>query len=151
MITDIYEISTEGELLPWGWADNLSMSELKANVKKISDIEWVSKGEKYRLELLDKSMLDFLPNFSGLIFIDRNGGLRNQIVVLNENSTERIRVSVPSVSEYYNENKASFYSFSFNKNEICNVTFDIDGMHTDYKAILDTNTGEFSGFEKTRA
>lgn len=156
-IKNYQNITTENEVFsPQSWKEYLDKKWIdkttsKDEKKVISLVRWEYRNKVFSLALkVENAIPDLLPDLSGLLAIEHTDNLfADELVIYDDNLTERFRIKPPVVSEWSKPDNAYFYYVKFNKNNgQCECLFN-DG-HDEYVGLLDLLTGSLTNVKKTR-
>ncbi len=149
MMKEIYKITEDGERISSKWFDDQYAKGIFPK-KKIVGAQWENNGKLVTKCYKQASPPEFLPDKTGVIFIERDGERKGgELVFFEPDGRERFRVSPTVGLEGSEPNNASFYYVECNhKDRICYVYLN-DG-NSDYRARLNIETGKLTDFEKTR-
>lgn len=150
MISDFYKVTDSNELLNSLWWKKFVNNGFSLDRKNIVSVQWVFNGKLYEKPLNNNPSLDVLPNFDGLIGVEKTNGNRcDSLVVYEPDLTERFRIKPPVASEWAIPTEAYFYYVRFNKsNGTCECLFN-DG-HDGCVGVLDLSVDIISDIKKTR-
>lgn len=149
MIENVIEISQDGRLLEYGWAEK-DITEGDFSVIPIVGIQWELNGETIIKKFSCVTTFQVLADKTGVIGCETSvRGRKREVVCYDACGKERFRIAPPRVSQCLKESEAHFYYLRYVERSNAWECFFYDGVQ-DYRANLNVNTGELSDFVETR-